>query len=286
MGNFLGEIGKRVGDLVSHPVKISKDLVTDPSKGWDELTDLYTHNEHKDQDLFQKGFGIKGWVGDHPQETAAAVVASIFGGWAAAGAYGGASAGGAAGTAGGAAAGTAGGTISSGAGVGFGSATTGATGWGAGSVGATPFATGSATLSYAPSSATLLGGTGGSLTAGGTIGAGSTGATAGTGFGANSVGAMPFSEGSSVLSYTPSQATFSEMPGTSNSGLDTQQILQQVMRSNQNQQQQQSQPQITLHTKSGSFNYQPPSSTAYSQAQQLLNQALGTNQFSTNPFRR
>ena len=107
MANFFGEIFKRAGDLVSHPVKISKDLITHPSKGWHELTHLYTHNEHKDQDLFQKGFGIHGWVGKHPQESAAAVVATIFGGWAAWGAYGAGAAGGAAGTAGTAAGGTA-----------------------------------------------------------------------------------------------------------------------------------------------------------------------------------
>ncbi|EOV8144458.1 hypothetical protein J2X14_000527 [Pantoea alhagi] len=259
MGNFLGEIGKRVGDLVSHPVKISKDLVTDPSKGWDELTDLYTHNEHKDQDLFQKGFGIKGWVGDHPQETAAAVVASIFGGWAAGGAYAG---------------GAAGGTGAASAGAGTGSAA-GMTGIGAGSVSATPFSAAGSSLAYAPSSSSVLAGTG------------SQGIASGA--------------GTSALSYAPTQSTvlggtgsgiapdFSAgLSSSGSSGINPQLIQQGISRlqQSQNQNQQQQAPQITLHTKSGSFNYQPPSSTAYSQAQQLLNQALGTNQFSTNPFRR
>lgn len=116
MANFFGEIFKRAGDLVSHPVKISKDLVTKPSKGWKELTHLYTYNEHKDQDLFQKGFGIHGWIGDHPQESAAAVVATIFGGWAAMGAYGGTAAGGAGATTAGAS-GAAGATGAGGSGI-------------------------------------------------------------------------------------------------------------------------------------------------------------------------
>lgn len=106
MGNLFKEIATRAGDLVSYPIKSAKDLVTNPSKGIKDFEHLYTHNEHKDQDLFQKGFGIHGWVGDHPQESAAAVVATIFGGWAAWGAYGAGAAGGAAGTAGAGAAGT------------------------------------------------------------------------------------------------------------------------------------------------------------------------------------
>lgn len=103
MGNLFSEIAHRVGDLVSYPVKSTKDLITNPKKGIKDWEHLYTHNEHEDQRLFQQGFGIHGWVGKHPQETAAAVVATIFGGWAAWGAYG-------AGAAGGATAGAAGGT--------------------------------------------------------------------------------------------------------------------------------------------------------------------------------
>lgn len=115
MGNFFGEIAHRAGDLVSYPVKVSKDLVTHPKKGWNELTHLYSHNEHEDQRLFQQGFGIHGWVGKHPQETAAAVVATIFGGWAAWGAYGAGAAGGAMGAAGG---GAGSGTIAAGTAIG------------------------------------------------------------------------------------------------------------------------------------------------------------------------
>lgn len=105
----LNAILHRAGDLVSYPVKISKDLVTHPKKGWNELTHLYSHNEHEDQHMLN-GIGIHGWVGKHPQETAAAVVATIFGGWAAWGAYGAGAAAGATGSAAGAA-GTTGGAI-------------------------------------------------------------------------------------------------------------------------------------------------------------------------------
>lgn len=123
MGNIFKEVASRAGDLVSYPVKATKDLIIHPSKGIKEWEHLYTHNEHEDQRLFQNGFGIRGWIGDHPQESAAAVVATIFGGWAAWGAYGAGAAGGAtagaSGAAGAGAAGTAGGsTIAAGTAIG------------------------------------------------------------------------------------------------------------------------------------------------------------------------
>ena len=179
MGNLFSQIGTRVGDLVSYPVKMSKDLVTDPKKGFSEMKGLYTHNTHKDQDLFQKGFGIKGWVGDHPQESAAAVVGTIFGGWAAAGAYGGGAAAGAGG-----AAGASGGAAGAGAGAGAGTlgvAGTGASA-GAGGVGISAY--------MAPAAAGGVGttGTGTALT---TMGATSTAATgAGTAGTAGSSGIL------------------------------------------------------------------------------------------------
>lgn len=171
MGNIFKEVAHRVGDLVSYPVKIGKDLVTHPSKGWNELTHLYTHNEHKDQDLFQKGFGIHGWVGKHPQETAAAVVATIFGGWAAAGAYGGAGAGAAG-------AGAAG---SSGALAGGGSALAGS---GAGAAGYGTAATSAGSLFNSGVAGTL------GSSAGGTMSAAGAGGSASFGVGATSAGSV------------------------------------------------------------------------------------------------
>lgn len=314
MANLFSSIFKRAGDLVSYPVEASYKTITNPKEGLDMWKNLYTHNTHEDQDLFQNGFGIRGWVGDHPQESAAAVVASIFGGWAAAGGAGGAGGTAAAGTGaasavgsgasglgaagttgvGATAAGTGAGTGAlSGSGLsaaGFGSGTTGVTsGFGAGSIGATPFAAGSTTLSYAPSSATVLGGSGGSLTAGGTVGAGSAGATAGTGFGSTSVGATPFSEGSSVLSYSPTQSpVLSETPSVSGGqSTDWNQIAQQLnrMQQQQDQQNKQQQPQIQM-ARAGQYKDLTPQSNASTQAQQNLQQLLGNNPYSTNPFRR
>lgn len=181
MGNLFGEIGKRATDLVSYPISASKDLITDPKKGIDKFKNLYTHNTHKDQDLFQKGFGIKGWVGDHPQESAAAVVGTIFGGWMAAPAAGGAAGGTAAGAGGTAAAGTAGTAAGTGAGA-------------LGGVGASAYMAPAAAGGVGTSSgamATGLGATGGStftpalLTSQGAAAAGGSGAaSAGAGTGA------------------------------------------------------------------------------------------------------
>lgn len=112
MSNFFGAIFKRAGSLVSDPIRMTKDTIKNPKKGLKEWSKLYTMNEHKDQDLF-KGLGIRGWAGKHPQESALAVVGTIFGGWAAWGAYGASAAGGAmgaAGSAGGAGSGIAAGT--------------------------------------------------------------------------------------------------------------------------------------------------------------------------------
>lgn len=173
MGNLFGEIGKRATDLVSYPISAAKDLVTDPKKGIDKFKNLYTHNTHKDQDLFQKGFGIKGWVGDHPQESAAAVVGTIFGGWMAAPAAGGT----AAGAGGTAAAGTAGTAAGTGAGT-------------LGGVGASAYMAPAAAGGVGTSSgamATGLGATGGStftpamLTTQGAAAASGTGSAAGAG---------------------------------------------------------------------------------------------------------
>lgn len=77
--------------------------------------------------------GIRGWVGKHPNESIGALVAMIYGGWAAAGAYGGAAAGGGGAAAGGGsgaagAAGGSGGGIFSSLGGMFGSGGSGASG--------------------------------------------------------------------------------------------------------------------------------------------------------------
>lgn len=253
MANLLKSIGNYVKMTAwDQPTSILKDVAHgDFSKGFDDFKGTFGDNERGESEI-ANSLGIRGWVGDHPGETAGAVVGSILGGIYAAGAYGGAGA--------------------ASAGAGSGSAA-GMSGIGAGSVSATPFSAAGSSLAYAPSSSSVLAGTG------------SQGIASGA--------------GTSALSYAPTQSTvlggagsgiapdFSAGLGSSgSSGINPQLIQQGISKLQQNQNQQGSAPQITLHTKSGSFNYQPPTSTAYSQAQQLLNQALGTNQFSTNPFRR
>lgn len=107
MGLDLGGLFKggihRAGELIEQPFQVTRDIIKDPKHGFDTLKKIPGQNERNDSKMLSDG-GIGGWVGKHPQETAAAVVGTIFGGWAAAGAYGA----GAAGTAGAAGAGGAG----------------------------------------------------------------------------------------------------------------------------------------------------------------------------------
>lgn len=107
MGLDLGGLLKggihRAGELIEQPFQVTRDIVKDPKHGFDTLKKIPGQNERNDSKMLSDG-GIGGWVGKHPQESAGALVASIFGGWAAAGAYGA----GAAGTAGAAGAGGAG----------------------------------------------------------------------------------------------------------------------------------------------------------------------------------
>lgn len=107
MGLDLGGLFKgglhRAGELIEQPFQVTRDIIKDPKHGFDTLKKIPGQNERNDSKMLSDG-GIGGWVGKHPQESAGALVASIFGGWAAAGAYGA----GAAGTAGAAGAGSAG----------------------------------------------------------------------------------------------------------------------------------------------------------------------------------
>ncbi|EDH7741215.1 hypothetical protein CB599_11685 [Salmonella enterica subsp. enterica serovar Adjame] len=110
IGHFIQHSGiDVVKSSVKRPLEAGKDLIHGhPGKAFQDLRHIVSDNEKAQS----KGFGdigIHGWVGKHPLESAAAVVATIFGGWAAWGAYGAGAAGSAAG-----AAGTAGGTAGSG----------------------------------------------------------------------------------------------------------------------------------------------------------------------------
>lgn len=105
MGLDLGGLLKggihRAGELIEQPFQVTRDIVKDPKHGFDTLKKIPGQNERNDSNMLKSG-GIGGWVGKHPQETAAAVVASIFGGAAmlGGGAAAGAGGAGAAGTAG------------------------------------------------------------------------------------------------------------------------------------------------------------------------------------------
>lgn len=120
MGFDLGGLLKggihRAGELIEQPFQVTRDIIKDPKHGFDTLKKIPGQNERNDSKMLSDG-GIGGWVGKHPQESAGALVATIFGGWAAAGAYG-AGAGGAAAGAGAGAGGAAGGATAAGTGAG------------------------------------------------------------------------------------------------------------------------------------------------------------------------
>lgn len=170
MGLDLGGLLKggihRAGELIEQPFQVTRDIIKDPKHGFDTLKKIPGQNERNDSKMLSDG-GIGGWVGKHPQETAGAVVASIFGGaamlggGAAAGA--GAGAGGAAGSAG--AAGTGAGAMG---GVGASAYMAPAAGGGVATTG------GGALASSAPATSSLLGmGHAGVGAAGSTAGASS-----------------------------------------------------------------------------------------------------------------
>ncbi|EGJ5143359.1 hypothetical protein INE66_003644 [Salmonella enterica subsp. enterica] len=112
---FLKQFAKHIEHTaISQPKAIVTDLAHGKiNKAFGDWKHTFGDNERDLQKVFHKA-GVRGWVGDHPQESIGALVATIFGGWAAWGAYGA----GAAGSATGAAAGSAGGATAAGAGTG------------------------------------------------------------------------------------------------------------------------------------------------------------------------
>ncbi|WP_407903974.1 hypothetical protein [Escherichia coli] len=104
---FLKQFAKHIEHTaISQPKAIVTDLAHGKfDKAFGDWKHTFGQNERDLQGVFQKA-GIGGWVGKHPQESIGALVATIFGGWAAWGAYGA----GAAGSATGAAAGAGGGS--------------------------------------------------------------------------------------------------------------------------------------------------------------------------------
>lgn len=152
MGNILQAITDGALDSIKSPLKVVKDVGKgDFSEAFKNLKHMPGNQERANKEILQSA-GIRGWVGDHPGESAAAIVGSIFGGAALMG--GGAAAAGGAGAAGA----TGGSAALGGAGAAGYMAPTVAGGVGASGTGASLASTGalSAVSSQAPSTAALL----------------------------------------------------------------------------------------------------------------------------------
>ncbi|EHQ2770454.1 hypothetical protein KRB99_000023 [Salmonella enterica] len=111
MPNFFKSVLRMGEHSVTQPFKAVKQTFQGhPDQAF---KDLFHDASRTGQDVAHS-VGIRGWVGSHPMQSVGALMATIFGGWAAWGAYGAGAAGGATGAAAGAggagAAGTAGGS--------------------------------------------------------------------------------------------------------------------------------------------------------------------------------
>lgn len=89
MANFLKSVGDYVKSTAwEQPFGIVKDISKGDFKGaFNDWRHTFGQNERGESKI-ANSLGIRGWVGDHPGETAGAIVGSIFGGIYAAGAYG------------------------------------------------------------------------------------------------------------------------------------------------------------------------------------------------------
>lgn len=294
---FAKALGHGVWETVEHPFRIGRDVVQGkPGEAWNEFKGAFGENERNAQVEAQK-LGIGGWVGKHPQESVAALIATIFGGWMAAGAYGAAGAAGAAGSGAGAGAAGTGATLggtAAGTGAGLGSAGGLSAGTGLGS-GLTTMGT---SMSYGAGTAGFGSGLG--MTAAPTASS----VLAGSGLGGSAMAATPTASsvlagtgatgiangaGTSALTYMPTQSTalggtgsgiapnygagFSSSPSSFN--IDQfNQSMRQIQNSNQDQQK--AQPMPVNYYKS-SFNYHAPQSTEYSRALDNLDKLLKGN---------
>lgn len=90
MANILEELGKGMWDSIKSPYQAVEAAVKgDFGDAWDKLKAIPGNQERHNSEILNAA-GIRGWVGDHPGESAAAVVGTILGGSALVGAMGGA----------------------------------------------------------------------------------------------------------------------------------------------------------------------------------------------------
>lgn len=211
MANFFSSIGDVLKQtLWDQPIDIAKNVAKgDFKEAFGDFKSTFGDNNRELSDVFNS-VGIRGKIGDNPQEAIGATLGTILGGWAAAPAMGA----GAAGTAAGA---TGAGAAGAGSAIGAGTGAAGMSAAGAAGAGAGSAATGiGAGMAYVPTASTVLGGSGATMTGSGITAAGSglagTGASAGTATGLGlgteiGAGASAFApEAGSALAYAPTQS--------------------------------------------------------------------------------
>lgn len=80
--NIFKAMGRGLADSVEQPLRGFKEVGKGNfSEAWKEFKHIPGSQEDRNQDIL-KSAGIRGWVGDHPGETAAGIAAAIMGGGA------------------------------------------------------------------------------------------------------------------------------------------------------------------------------------------------------------
>lgn len=89
MANILEELGKGMWDSVKSPYQALESAVKgDFSDAWEKVKAIPGNQERHNSEILNAA-GVRGWVGDHPGETAAGIAATVIGAPIIAGAFGG-----------------------------------------------------------------------------------------------------------------------------------------------------------------------------------------------------
>lgn len=198
IGSFIQHSGiDPVKSSIKRPLEAGKDLIHGhPGKAFQDLRHIVSDNE-KAQSKGMADYGLRGWVGKHPLETAAAVVATVFSGGSIWGAWG-AGASGAAGSA-------AGGATAAGAGT--------------AAVGGSGAAAGTGAMGMATSWSAWAGGASGASSAAGTASAGAGLSTFGaSGTAATSALASNAAAGTGALGMTTGYGAYASGTAASSMG--------------------------------------------------------------------